>query len=53
MDSSSIDNHSEASSLNKLKRLLYKYCPIFSKISRDSEDINQFLVLLYDCVYPA
>ena len=47
MDSSSIDNHSKASGFNKFKCLLYY--PRFSKISR-VEDLNQFLVVFYDCV---
>ena len=53
MISSSVDNHSKASSLNKLKPPLYKYCPRFLNISRDSDHLNQFLVLLYDYIYPA
>ena len=32
------------------KHLLFKYYPKFSKISRVGEHLNQFLMLLYDCM---
>ena len=34
----------------KFNRLLYKYYPRFSKICKISAHLNQFLVLLYDCM---
>ena len=51
MDSSNIDNNNlKALAFNKFKYVLYKYCVRFSKISKFSEYLNQFLLLLHDCV---
>ena len=50
MDSLNIDKHSKSSAFTKFKRLIYKYYPRFSKISRIGEHLNQFPVLVYDCV---
>ena len=50
MDSSNIDNRSKSPASNKFKRLLYKYYPRFSKISKIGENPNQFIVLLYNCL---
>ena len=47
MDSSNSVNYSKASAFNKFKRLYY---PRFFKIRRFGECLNQFLVVLYDCV---
>ena len=50
MDPSNIDNHSKALAFNKVKHLLYKYYPRFSRISRIGEHLNQFSVLcIIDC----
>ena len=50
-------NHSKTSASKKLKILLRKYHPRFAKVCKNKSDsssnrldINQFLVLLYDCV---
>ena len=50
MDSSNIVNHSKASAFNKVKHLFYIYYPSFLKISKIGEHLNQFVMLLYDCV---
>lgn len=36
--------------LKKLKRLLWKYYPRFTKICKYSANLNQFIVLLCDCM---
>ena len=50
MDSLNIHNHSKASALSNFNRILYKYYPRYSNISKIGVHLNQFLVLLYDCV---
>ena len=50
MNSPNFDNHSENSSFKTFKHFLHKYCPRFSKICKNSMHLNQFLVLLYDCL---
>ena len=50
MNSSNFDKSSEVSDFNKFKRFLYKYYSRFSKISKSSKNLNQCLVLLYDCM---
>ena len=50
MHSSSIDNQSKVSGFRKFKRLLCKHYPRFSKISTTGKHLNQFLMLLYNCV---
>ena len=50
MNFSNIDKHSKALAFNKFNSLLYKYYLRFSRISRIGEHLNQFFVLLYDCV---
>ena len=45
MDSSSIDNQSKTSTLNKFKYLFYKYYPRFSIIGRVGEHLNKFLMV--------
>ena len=49
IDSLNINNQSKASACNKVKHLLNK-CPRFSKIGKVGEHLNQFLVLLCDCM---
>ena len=50
MNSSNFDKNSEVSDFNKFKRFLYKYYSRFSKISKSSKNLNQCIVLLYDCM---
>ena len=57
MDLSNFENHSKTSDFKKLKHLLYKYYPKLVKTHKNESnlssyivDINQFLVVLYDCV---
>ena len=49
---SDIDNQSKASdkAFSKFKHLFCKYYPRFSRISRVSECLSQFLMFFYDCV---
>ena len=44
------DNRSKISTFKKNKHLLHKYHRRFSKICKTSARLNQFLVLLYDCM---
>ena len=41
---------SKASTFNKFKCLIYKYYPRFSWNSRNGEHLNQFFVILSNCV---
>ena len=50
MDSSNIDNQLKASVFNIFKHLLCKYYTRFFKIDRVGEHLNQFLMLLHDCM---
>ena len=57
MNSSKLDNHSKNSAFKKFKRLSYNYFPKFvktykneSNFSSNRLDINQFLIIFYDCV---
>ena len=50
MNLSHFDKHLKTSAFEKFKLLLYKYYPGSSKISKSSVHVNQFLVLLYDCL---
>ena len=50
MNLSNSDNHSKILGFKKIKHLLYKYYPRFSKICKNRSHLNQFLVLLYDCM---
>ena len=50
MNLSNFDNHLKTSAFKKFKRILHKYYLRFSRISQNSAHLNQFLVLLNDCV---
>ena len=53
MDSLNIDNHSKTLPLKTFKHLLYKYYSEFVKTFKkhpNKFDIQQFFVLVYDCI---